>query len=72
MHSTASAHWWTRTRTRPRRAITQLSAILRNAMATVKRNLVPLGEEIDIVKAYLELERMRYEERLRIHFDLFP
>lgn len=55
-----------------KRAITQLSAILRNAMATVKRNLVPLGEEIDIVKAYLELERMRYEERLRIQFDLDP
>lgn len=57
---------------RAKRAITQLSAILRNAMSTVKRNLVPLGEEIDIVKAYLELERMRYEERLRIHFDLDP
>jgi two-component system LytT family sensor kinase len=36
-----------------KKAITQLSAILRNAMASVKRNLVPLGEEIDIVKAYL-------------------
>lgn len=40
---------------RAKRAITQLSAILRNAMATVKRNVVPLGEELDIVKAYLEL-----------------
>lgn len=57
---------------RAKRAITQLSAILRNAMATVKRNVVPLGEELDIVKAYLELERMRYEERLRVHFDLDP
>ncbi len=53
-----------------KKAITQLSAILRNAMATVKRNLVPLGEEIDIVKAYLELERMRYEERLRLHIEV--
>jgi len=48
-----------------KRAITQLSAILRNAMATVKRRTVPLGEELDIVKAYLALEAMRYEERLR-------
>ncbi len=55
-----------------KRSITQLSAILRNAMATVKRNLVPLGEELDIVKAYLELERMRFEERLRIHIDVAP
>lgn len=53
-----------------KKAITQLSAILRNAMASVKRNVVPLGEEIDIVRAYLELERMRFEERLRVHFDV--
>lgn len=55
-----------------KRAITQLSAILRNAMATVKRKVVPLGEELDIVKAYLGLEAMRYEERLRVHFDVEP
>lgn len=55
-----------------KRAITQLSAILRNAMASVKRKVVPLGEEIDIVKAYLALEAMRYEERLRTRFDLEP
>ncbi len=53
-----------------KRSITQLSAILRNAMSTVKRRTVPLGEEIDIVKAYLALEAMRYEERLRVQFDL--
>lgn len=53
-----------------KRAITQLSTILRNAMSTVKRRTVPLGEEIDIVKNYLALEAMRYEERLRVRFDL--
>ncbi len=53
-----------------KRAITQLSAILRNAMATVRRDVVPLGEEIDIVRAYLELEHMRYEERLRFTIDI--
>lgn len=55
-----------------KRAITQLSAILRNAMSTVKRRTVPLGEEIDIVKAYLALEAIRYEERLRVQFDMEP
>lgn len=55
-----------------KRAITQLSAILRNAMNTVKRRTVPLGEEVDIVKAYLALEAMRYEERLRVQFDVPP
>lgn len=53
-----------------KRAITQLSAILRNAMATVKRSVVPLGEELDMVKAYLALETMRFEERLRVRFEV--
>ena len=55
-----------------KRSITLLSQILRNAMATVKRQVVPLGEEIDIVKAYLGLEAMRYEERLRVKFEIEP
>ncbi|MBK6342995.1 MAG: histidine kinase [Flavobacteriales bacterium] len=53
-----------------KRAITQLSAILRNAMTTVRRRTVPLGEELDIVKSYLALEAMRYEERLRVRFNV--
>ncbi|MCI1752745.1 MAG: histidine kinase [Flavobacteriales bacterium] len=57
---------------RAKQAITRLSAILRNAMATVKRRTVPLGEEIDMVRAYLDLEAMRYEERLRVRFDIDP
>ncbi len=55
-----------------KRAITHLSAILRNAMNSVKRRTVPLGEELDIVKAYLALEAMRYEERLRTAIDIQP
>lgn len=55
-----------------KRAITQLSAILRNAMTSVRRRTVPLGEEIDIVKAYLALEAMRFEERLQVSFDVDP
>lgn len=57
---------------RAKESITQLSAILRNAMTTVKRRTVPLGEEIDIVKSYLALESMRFEERLRVQFDIDP
>lgn len=57
---------------RAKQAITQLSAILRNAMTSVKRRTVPLGEEIDIVKSYLALESMRFEERLRTRFDVDP
>lgn len=55
---------------RAKLAITQLSSILRNAMSTVKRRTVPLGEELDVVKDYLALERMRFEERLRTSFEV--
>ncbi len=57
---------------RAKRSITQLSAILRNAMSTVKRRTVPLGEEIDMVRAYLSLEAIRYEERLNVVYELDP
>lgn len=55
---------------RAKMAITQLSSILRNAMSTVKRRTVPLGEELDVVKDYLALERMRFEERLLTRFEV--
>jgi signal transduction histidine kinase len=57
---------------RAKRSITLLSTILRNAMNTVKRRTVPLGEEIDMVRSYLALEAMRYEERLRVSFEVDP
>lgn len=55
---------------RAKQSITQLSSILRNAMSTVKRRTVPLGEELDVVKDYLALEQMRFEERLRISYEV--
>lgn len=57
---------------RAKRSITLLSSILRNAMSTVKRRTVPLGEEIDVVRSYLSLEAIRYEERLRVSYDVDP
>ena len=57
---------------RAKQAITQLSAILRNSMSTVRRETVPLGEELDIVRAYLDLEAMRFEERLQVNYDVEP
>jgi two-component system LytT family sensor kinase len=31
-----------------------------------------LGEELDLVEAYLDIERARFEERLRVHIDVPP
>lgn len=55
---------------RARKAITQLSNILRNSLQTEKLETVPLNKELDIVKDYLGLEQMRFEERLRIEMDI--
>ncbi len=55
---------------RARRAITELSNILRSSMQAEKMETVPLQQELDIVKDYLALEHMRFEERLKIEMDI--
>jgi two-component sensor histidine kinase len=55
---------------RARRAITELSNILRSSMQAEKSETVTLERELDIVKDYLALEYMRFEERLKVKFDI--
>lgn len=55
---------------RARTAITELSNILRSSMQTEKLETVPLERELSIVKDYLALEKMRFEERLMIEMDI--
>ncbi len=45
-------------------SITQLSNILRNSLLADRRKTVDLREELKTVEDYLELEKVRYEERL--------
>jgi signal transduction histidine kinase len=55
---------------RARTAITELSNILRSSMLVEKMETVPLHKELDIVKDYLALEQMRFEERLRVELKI--
>ncbi|MDQ6843026.1 MAG: histidine kinase [Bacteroidota bacterium] len=55
---------------RARSAITELSNILRSSMQVEKMETVPLHKELDIVRDYLALEQMRFEERLKIEMDI--
>ena len=55
---------------RARRAITELSNILRSSMQAEKSETVTLEKELDIVKDYLALEQMRFEERLKIELEI--
>jgi two-component system, LytTR family, sensor kinase len=55
---------------RARKAITELSNILRSSMQADKSETVTLEKELYIVKDYLALENMRFEDRLKIEYDV--
>lgn len=55
---------------RARTAITELSHLLRSSMNADKDELVPLDKELSIVKNYLALEQIRFEDRLKVSFDI--
>ncbi len=55
---------------RARSAITELSNILRSSLSAEKAETVPLQDELKIVKDYLALESMRFEDRLKVEFDV--
>jgi two-component system, LytTR family, sensor kinase len=57
---------------RARKAITELSNILRSSMQAEKAETVTLQKELDIVEDYLALEHMRFEERLKVEMDIDP
>jgi sensor histidine kinase YesM len=55
---------------RARKAITELSNILRSSMQADKAETVTLEKELYIVKDYLALENMRFEDRLKIEYEV--
>lgn len=55
---------------RARKAVTELSNILRSSMQVEKIETVPLEKELSIVKDYLALENMRFEDRLRVEYEI--
>lgn len=55
---------------RARTAVTELSNLLRSSMKAEKLETVPFEKELNIVKDYLALEHIRFEERLKIEYDI--
>jgi sensor histidine kinase YesM len=55
---------------RARAAITELSNILRSSLNAEKGETVSFKEELKIVKDYLALENMRFEDRLKVEYDV--
>lgn len=53
-----------------RNALTQLSQLLRTSLTVGNQQLITLETEIEFVKDYLFLEKIRYENRLCYSFDI--
>ncbi|MCU7494638.1 MAG: histidine kinase [Ignavibacteria bacterium] len=53
-------------------ALSQLSSLLRYSLRVNENQTVSLEEEMQIVNDYLELESIRYEERLKVKMDIDP
>ena len=52
------------------RMITRLSDLLRYALDSTEAQEVPLGQELDFLRRYLEIEQTRFGDRLVVRFDI--
>ncbi|SDH74340.1 histidine kinase [Janthinobacterium sp. YR213] len=52
--------------------IDQLANLMRHALQSSQHATVPLAAELEAVRAYLAIEQSRFEERLRVSFDIPP
>ena len=52
--------------------LSRLSSFLRYTLVNEAEGQVTLAEEVDTLKLYLEIEKMRFEDRLRPSFDIDP
>nr|WP_314607369.1 histidine kinase [uncultured Janthinobacterium sp.] len=50
--------------------IDQLAKLMRHALQSGQHPTVPLAAELDAVRAYLAIEQIRFEERLRVSFAI--
>jgi LytS/YehU family sensor histidine kinase len=52
--------------------VTRLSRFLRYTLDSDPMEQVTVSEEFDALKLYLDIEKVRFDERLRLHFDIEP
>jgi len=51
-------------------AVTTLSQLLRSSLIFGRQDLISLTEELELVSNYLDLESIRFEERLQVKYDI--
>ncbi|MFT5330143.1 MAG: two-component system LytT family sensor kinase [Parasphingorhabdus sp.] len=52
--------------------LSRLSSFLRHTLVNEVHSRVTLAQEVETLHLYLDIEKMRFEERLRSHFDIDP
>lgn len=50
--------------------LSRLSSFLRYTLVNESTGTVTLAQEVETLKLYLEIEKMRFEDRMRPHFDI--
>jgi two-component system, LytTR family, sensor kinase len=52
--------------------LSRLSSFMRFTLINEAEAKVTVKQEVETLKLYLDIEKMRFEERLRVHFDVDP
>lgn len=55
-----------------KQAVTKISSILRQTLSLEKNKLISFDREMELVKDYLDLEQIRFEERLHYTWEIEP
>lgn len=52
--------------------VSKLGSLLRAVLEKDKRTTISLGEELDYIKSYLDIEQVRFHDRLQVHYEIDP
>jgi two-component sensor histidine kinase len=58
--------------TRAASMVTGLSELLRYSLTSDRKDIVPLADELGVIDEYVNVERVRFEERLRVEQTIDP
>ena len=52
------------------KVVSQLGALLRTALEKNKRTFIPFREELQFIKNYLDIEQVRFQDRLEVKYNI--
>lgn len=52
--------------------LADLSEVMRYTMQIDKEKTIPLSDEIEVVKQYIALNKLQFEDKLQVHYNLAP